>query len=149
MQSELNYMSAYASEWLSLWLFWQTYKVTSSSPLFEWNWTHVMLILQWLVSVECRPTSVYHSQYGKTFHKWLSIVWLNLWFSISAPFGTKEMSHSRSDWPFGQNSWELVGNLSEWVGFCPPTLYVKTCSGGMLYRSNFLAILVTWALYEQ
>ena len=31
-------------------------------------------------------------------------------------------------WPFGQNSWEWVGNLAEWVGFCPPTLYVKTCS---------------------
>ena len=39
MQSELNYMSAYASERLSLWLFWQSYKVTSSSPLLEWNWT--------------------------------------------------------------------------------------------------------------
>ena len=31
-------------------------------------------------------------------------------------------------WPFGQNSWEWVGNLAEWVDFCPPTLYVKTCS---------------------
>ena len=24
--------------------------------------------------------------------------------------------------------WEWVGNLEEWVGFCPPTLHIKKCT---------------------
>jgi len=38
MRSELNNMSAYASEKLGLWLFWQTYKVTSSRVAIKFEY---------------------------------------------------------------------------------------------------------------